>query len=252
MLLVVVVVLVCTFMAAITYGLGILPLHLDVKQNLRSISLFSGGLLIGAALCLAIPESIEIYNDTGNDTKWIGISIMLGFVCMVVTEQLSGDSHNENLDFGPVHHTGLVKSILDSSLTVGLIIHGAMDGISLGSAFHNEDITFVLSMVVIIHKLPTCFSLGCLLLQKGFSNDLVRNHILVFSLTTPVFAFSTWLVLLVTKSSDMVIGLLLLFSSGTFIYVLTHILSDFKDLNGKEIGILLMGIIIPALLGFMH
>ncbi|EGV63088.1 hypothetical protein PSN45_004643 [Yamadazyma tenuis] len=249
--------LICTFMGAISYGLGILPLHLDVNNHIKPVSLFSGGLLIGAALCLAIPESIENYTKNAkNDSKWIGISVMLGFVSMILVDQNYQKPERQEIsindyDVSPPP-SSIFKSILHTSLTLALLIHSAIDGISLGSAFHRDSITFVFSLVVIIHKLPTCFSLSCLLLQKGVNAEMVKIHILAFALTTPLFAILTWIALLAVNPSDTVIGILLLFSSGTFIYISTHILGEFKEMTFTEMGILIVGILVPGFLSFMH
>lgn len=260
-------------MGLLSYGVGILPLHLDINNQIKPVSLFSNGLLIGAALCLALPESIENYSNSGNDSKWIGISIMLGFVCMTLIDQkrTPGNSsstieinefmlHNED-DDNPTAATdgysylGMVsklKSILQVSLTLALLVHAMIDGIALGSSFHKDDISFVFSLIIIIHKLPTCFSLSCLLMQKRINITVIKFHVMVFVLTTPIMAFITWLVLLLIHGSDTVIGILLLFSSGTFIYILTHILNEFEDTSFSELGLLITGILIPGFLSFMH
>lgn len=260
MILVISIALITVVMGAISYGLGVVPLHLDVKNHIKPISLLSGGLLIGAALCLAIPESIENYNkNPGNDSKWIGISIMLGFLCMFLIDQ----SHREKSstheisvnEFELSYHVperSLIKSVLNNPLTLALILHSFVDGISLGSSFHNEDITFILSLIIIIHKLPTVFSLSCLLIQQNLDAKVIKFHILLFSLATPVSSIITWIVLLIFNSSDTLIGILLLFSSGTFIYILTHVLSEFRELEFHELGLLVVGILISGFLSFMH
>lgn len=264
-------------MGLLSYGVGILPLHLDINQQIKPVSLFSNGLLIGAALCLAIPESIENYNkNPGNDSKWIGISIMLGFISMILIDQkrvpantnstieinefmLYNDESNTNngggLDIHGYSYLSIankLKSISQVSLTLALLIHAMIDGIALGSSFHNDNISFVFSLIIIIHKLPTCFSLSCLLLQQRINISIIKFHILVFVLTTPIMTFITWLVLLMFKGSDTVIGILLLYSSGTFIYILTHILNEFKEISFSELGLLITGILIPGFLSFMH
>lgn len=252
--------LIIAFMGGISYGLGVVPLHLDVKNHIKPISLFSGGLLIGAALCLAIPESIENYTkNSGNDSKWIGISIMLGFLCMMLIDQSHKEkttSHEISVnEFEMNYHVperNLIKSVLKNSLTLALILHSFVDGISLGSSFHNEEITFILSLIIIIHKLPTVFSLSCLLIQQNLDAKIIKFHILLFSLATPVSSLVTWIILLVLNTSDTLIGILLLFSSGTFIYILTHVLSEFKELEFHELGLLVVGILIPGFLSFMH
>lgn len=252
---------ICIVMAIVTFGVSYLPLAVKElsQERINIISLCSVGILVSATLCIILPESIEtITSSDSSNSIYIGYSLLIGFVIMFAIDSVSKSLANEpplqNQWEEPVipmnSKRQQIKTIFQTSLTLALILHGLIDGIALGSALKNEDVSFVVAAIIIIHKLPTCFSLCCLLLKQGLEKSVIKLHLGVFALTTPISALLTWLVLSMINSDDFLIGVLLLFSSGNFIYIITHLLSDDIDLN--QLIYVFAGMLIPCILSLFH
>ena len=96
---------------------------------------------------------------------------------------------------------------------------------------------------ILVHKVPATIGLSSTLMHANLENKRVMKHVLVFTLTAPVVAILSYLLLSnlgltalglgsddkkgQNKSIGAGVGTLLLFSAGTFLYVSTiHILPE--------------------------
>ncbi|KAI7548359.1 hypothetical protein KC331_g4457 [Hortaea werneckii] len=127
-----------------------------------------------------------------------------------------------------------------SSTTLGLVIHAAADGIALGasSTTTSPNLSLIIFLALLIHKTPASFGLTTTLLKQGLSKRRARFHLLIFSLAAPVGALVTWFgagfVGLGGGEVDgdgdggreFSVGVLLLFSAGTFLYVAMHAMQE--------------------------
>lgn len=236
-------------MGITTFLGGLVPLKLELSSAMiNKISLFSMGILVGTSLVLIIPEGIEtLYKSLDKDSAasaptYIGLSLLFGFIVMYILDGLPVilASLNINLKFDPRAFStsnGLasipikdsLRSILDSSLTLGLIFHATVDGISLGSSFVGDDVAFrvIFFIVIIIHKLPTAFSLTSILMKENLNHQAIQLHLIVFSLMSPLSSIITYLIITFSKNNNQfVIGILFLFSAGTFLYVVNHVMTE--------------------------
>jgi len=183
-----------------------------------------------------------------------------------------GNSHNEILSF-----------------MIGLLTHSAVDGVALGavSAEGNADSLSILVFVALMaHKGPAAVSMTAFLKRKlKASGDLVQNRnniikqLIAFSLAAPLFAILTFVVLKSMKffttmdegegaenEMDDMLGYCLLFSGGTFLYVVTlHIIPEIKEwremdsdghkdegLTWTDLLILGVGAVVPSLFQHSH
>ena len=135
----------------------------------------------------------------------VALSLLLGFICMLVVEQLAGGhSHSHGASELPMHAPSSIefdaeldeleaeqsgaqnRSNASSSakskafpMTLGLVIHSIADGLALGVSFfsgHNEDAnTSALSLVVFL----------AIIVHKGTSNHLVERMALKRSQLLP-------------------------------------------------------------------
>lgn len=281
-------VILSVIMAITSYLAGLVPLKVPhgAKNLARIGSVLSMGLLVGTSLAVVIPEGIEsLYYSTANITAnptYIGVCLLSGFVTMYLIDNfasiwqslgMAGDT--ESSKFEPDSWAKKALTIVKTSLTLGLLVHSAVDGISLGSSFTKEDATLgiVFFIAIIIHKLPTAFSLTSILLKEELLASVIKLHLAVFSLVTPVFAISTYLFLsLLELDSEFTVSLLLLFSGGTFLYIVTHVLLEsvgshteyrpasgdsqetvagHSGLTGQEILVSIAGMIIPVFLSLL-
>ena len=215
------------------------------------------------------------HHDTASGVElhsWIGVALVLGFVFMLLVDQIGGHMHS---------HAGAVESSAGQNrnkitATLGLVVHAAADGIALGAAAstsqtHVEIIVFI---AIMLHKAPAAFGLVSFLLHEGFDRARIRKHLSVFALSAPVLAIVTYIGLN-QSGKDMLVnnnatGIAMLFSGGTFLYVATvHILpklakiSVSDQLNGSselahvgfsmiELALMVSGCLLPLVLALGH
>lgn len=168
----------------------------------------------------------------GNDLHGsIGVSLILGFVFMLLIDQLaSGVSHSA------VSLETSAQNRHKITATLGLVVHAAADGIALGAAAstsqtHIEMIVFV---AIMLHKAPAAFGLVSFLLHEGLDRNRIRRHLTLFSVAAPFMALLTYFGLGQSSkealTTNHVTGLAMLFSGGTFLYVATvHILPELNQ-----------------------
>lgn len=183
-------------------------------------------------------EEEEAAEEAGNPHKWIGLSLITGFILMYLIDSLPSHRHGadeppyiaiDNLggSMSPSPPGGGGSSTATTrpnSMTLGLVIHAAADGIALGasSASSNLALGAIIFIAIMLHKAPAAFGLTAVLLRGGgLGKRQVRTHLLVFSMAAPVGALFTWLVLGLLggggEGMQFWTGVLLLFSGGTFL-----------------------------------
>lgn len=232
---------------------GIIPLIFDLSDRLlRNFTIFGAGLLVGTALTVIIPEGIRallssvipIKNNaihqtedtmttnfisdscslaSENKAKIIGISLLLGFIIMLVIDQLSRRRKQQ------LHL---------STATIGLVVHAAADGIALGAAASTKqsDIEVIVFIAIMLHKAPAAFGLVSFLLHEGLTRREIRRHLIIFAVAAPIATIVTYLVIGRHGNSTLTefngTGIAMLFSGGTFLYVATvHILPELNQHN---------------------
>lgn len=244
------IVILALIMGLTSYLAGLIPLRLSLSQKqINLISFFSMGIILGTALVIAIPEGIEtLYQSVNDKTKelfprYIGLGLVTGFLIMYMIDNLSTILLSFNIELKPIteiHHSESYKelftSIFTSSLTLGLLFHGMVDGISLGSSFsksrEESSIELILFSSIIIHKLPTCFSLSSLLMKEKMNASFLKFHLLILASITPLSSILTFIFMsLFHLQNDFVVGNLLVFSGGTFLYVVTHVMLEVLSTN---------------------
>jgi len=204
--------------------------------------------------------------------SWIGVALVLGFVFMLLVDQIGGHMHS---------HAGASEPAAGQSrnkitATLGLVVHAAADGIALGAAAstsqtHVEIIVFI---AIMLHKAPAAFGLVSFLLHEGFDRTRIRKHLAVFAFSAPVLAIITFIGLNQsgkdTLMNNNATGIAMLFSGGTFLYVATvHILPKLarvpvsEQLNGSselghvgftivELALMVSGCLLPLILALGH
>ncbi|XP_073339416.1 zinc transporter ZIP9 [Pagrus major] len=290
------------------YVAGTIPLAVNFsEEKLKLITVLGAGLLCGTALAVIIPEGVHaLYEEIlegghhshgqagvveAPETKGevesvlsaggkhehsheqlhacIGVSLVLGFVFMLLVDQI-GSSH--------VHSTDDPESARATSskitTTLGLVVHAAADGVALGAAASTSQtsVQLIVFVAIMLHKAPAAFGLVSFLMHAGLERNRIRKHLLVFALAAPVLAMLTFLGL--SQSSKEALsdinatGVAMLFSAGTFLYVATvHVLPEVgggghshapnggnggKGLSKVEVGALVLGCLIPLVLSVGH
>lgn len=289
------------------YVAGTIPLAVNFsEERLKLITVLGAGLLCGTALAVIIPEGVHaLYEEIlegghhshgqvgvveASEAKaeeaalgasgkhehsheqlhaCIGVSLVLGFVFMLLVDQI-GSSH--------VHNTEDPESARVTSskitTTLGLVVHAAADGVALGAAASTSQtsVQLIVFVAIMLHKAPAAFGLVSFLMHAGLERNRIRKHLLVFALAAPVLAMLTFVGL--SQSSKEALsdvnatGVAMLFSAGTFLYVATvHVLPEVgggghshaaaggnggKGLSRVEVGALVLGCLIPLVLSVGH
>ena len=218
------------FIAA--FGFGYLPLKLDLSsKRVMQFTAIGAGVLISSAFLVVIPEGMEIIEgheeheeeeeEEGHEEEEhaiepsvLGMAMLVGFVVMLMLE-VFGLPH-------AVHHDE-DKDLLGISATIGLIIHAAADGLAIGASVSSSTETgLIVFVAIMLHKGPAAFGLASFLEHIKLEKQKSQLYLLIFALSSPIMAIVTFFALKdTTLATDENIGLALMFSAGTFIYVAT-------------------------------
>ncbi|XP_075988966.1 zinc/iron regulated transporter-related protein 102B [Anticarsia gemmatalis] len=225
-----------------SYVAGSIPLNVSMSEDkLQKVTVFGAGLLVGTALAVIIPEGVRsLFSERPHPTlgpkqltaeppshdddlhSVIGISLVLGFVFMLLVDQMSARFNDQS---NPVE-----KNV---TATVGLVVHAAADGIALGAAAttSHADVELIVFLAIMLHKAPAAFGLVTFLLHAGLERNRIRKHLLIFSCAAPLLALLTYFGIgnesKQTLSDFNATGIAMLFSAGTFLYVATvHVLPE--------------------------
>lgn len=164
-----------------SYLAGSIPLVVTLsEEKLKVVTIFGAGLLVGTALTVIIPEGIRalysgdshqmISSQAPNSVKThehneeteqpehsatIGLSLVLGFVFMMIVDQISSRRNKD--------------SDRNSTATIGLVVHAAADGVALGAAAttSHQDVEMIVFLAIMLHKAPAAFGLVSFLLHEG-------------------------------------------------------------------------------------
>jgi len=206
----------------------------------------------------------------------IGLMLVLGFVFMMLVDQLSSGS-------GHSHGTGAPdgQPVANITATLGLVVHAAADGVALGAAAKSshKEVEMIVFLAIMLHKAPAAFGLVTFLLSEGLDRVRIRRHLLVFAAAAPITALVTFFGLSQQNkenlSSSHTTGAAMLFSAGTFLYVSTvHVLPEIArsrpqttisslesgknsptgvgHFNKKELSVIVVGALLPLLLSIGH
>jgi zinc transporter 9 len=205
------------FFAVVVFGY--IPLSLELSSDhLKQLTAIGAGVLIGSAFLVIIPEGLESFEKDGGETQvefsTMGLVILCGFVLMLLLE-IFGLPH-------AVHHDE-DKDLLGLSATIGLVAHAAADGLAVGASISsNTETGLIVFIAIMLHKGPAAFGLTSFLKHIKIDDAKSRRYLLLFALSSPIVAILTFFALKDTSfATDDNIGIALLFSAGTFIYVAT-------------------------------
>jgi len=223
-----------------------------------------------------IPDFAETRGGGMEPHSLIGLMLVLGFVFMMLVDQLSSGS-------GHSHGTGVPDSQPSANITatLGLVVHAAADGVALGAAAKSshKEVEMIVFLAIMLHKAPAAFGLVTFLLSEGLDRTRIRRHLLVFAAAAPITALVTFFGLSQQNkenlSSSHTTGAAMLFSAGTFLYVSTvHVLPEIArsrpqstngslelgkssstgvgHFNKKELSVIVVGALLPLLLSIGH
>lgn len=181
----------------------------------------------------------EIHEEEDEHTSGLllGGAILGGFLLMLILEGsgIGHAVHEEHHDHDLEHNHGHIHHSSSGWLLLfGLTLHAATDGIAIGAAAASGSVTVTaaVALAVLIHKGPAAFSLGVFSMhEREYRNDSIRD-VLIFSLATPVMILLAFYAL--EDLETHIIGLTMLFSAGTFLYVAT--VDTLPEIHNPETG----------------
>jgi zinc transporter 9 len=182
-------------------------------------------------------HEVHIGEDEHTSGLLLGGAILTGFLLMLILEGsgMGHAVHEEHHDHNQEHnHEHIHHSSSGWLLLFGLTLHAATDGLAIGAAAASGSvsITVAVSLAVLIHKGPAAFSLGVFSMhERDNRNDSILD-VIIFSLATPVMILLAFFVL--EDLETHIIGLTMLFSAGTFLYVAT--VDTLPDIHNPETG----------------
>lgn len=222
-------------------------------------------------------EGNHQHKEQEDFSKTIGLSLVLGFVFMMLVDQISS-RHTPSND--PKDNQR------NPTATIGLVVHAAADGIALGAAAKtsHQDVEMIVFLAIMLHKAPAAFGLVSFLLHEGIERQRIRKHLAIFSASAPLLTLITYFGIAQeqkeTLSSVNATAVAMLFSAGTFLYVATvHVLPELihqqphfhssgpqyshleqgpgtpkptYGLTNIELGALISGALLPLLLTIGH
>ena len=197
------------------FGFGYIPLSLELSsKRLIQFTAVGAGVLIASAFLVIIPEGMEIMEQNAVEPSILGMAILGGFALMLILE-IFGLPH-------AVHHDE-DTDLLGLSATFGLLVHGAADGLAVGASVSSSTETgLIVFVAIMLHKGPAAFGLSSFLQHIKIDKQKSQMYLLLFAISSPIMAIATFFILKdTTLATDENIGLALMFSAGTFIYVAT-------------------------------
>lgn len=239
-------------MFAACIAVQLVPLRMDFSPLLlRKALALSVGMLAGTAIAVVVPEGIELLVEDQDAIAWkvpllflIGFPVLLGFLVMYIVDHhdILQEKFSQKGNRALENAHPYLRSILSTPLTLSLLLHSSVDGFALGVSTLDEhsSVHYIFYLMIILHKLPTALSFCVVLVQQGMAPDLIYAHIVAFSLATPIASLAAYPLAKFALSSNAHLALLLLFSSGTFLYSVVHLFlvdtqtNDYDELHNGQ------------------
>lgn len=164
---------------------------------------FAVGVLITIAFTHLLPESLELNPNA------ILISLV-GFLTFYLIEHfvMIHSCHEEGCE---VHSLGQMS-------VLGIGFHSLIDGIAIGVGFEvSSEIGFFTALAVLLHKLPEGINTMAIMLHSKMKKRKAIIYSLSVSAATIIGATLT--ILFTSDISESILGALLAFAAGSFIYI---------------------------------
>ena len=233
-----------TLLVSILSFSGILLLAMRAKKLERIVFIlvsFAIGALFGNTFFILIPESFALIEDT----RLIGILIVLGLVVMFIFEKMIHWHHCHHVSHK--HETaplGYISLVTDS-------LHNFTDGVLIAAAWMaSPSVGIATTVAVILHEIPQEISDFGVLLHAGFSKK--KALFLNFIAACAAILGAVITILLGTLTEQLIIYILP-FAAGGFIYLAgSDLIPELhKESKVKKSWIQLSAILVGLLLMFL-
>tara|TARA_B100000795_G_scaffold257541_1_gene230864 strand:+ start:128 stop:805 length:678 start_codon:yes stop_codon:yes gene_type:complete len=195
--------------ASVLFGVLMVVILKPIKKTVRLLLAFSGAYLLSVAVLHLLPE---VYDGT-NDTKILGICILIGVILQSVLESFSKGAEHGHIH---IHTSGKAFPTL---LFVSLCIHAFSEGLPIHHAGEN------LLWAIIVHKIPIAIILTTFLLDSNFSKKTIVIFLTVFGLMSPLGVLLSENIVIFEKYSTEITALII----GVFLHISTIILFESSE-----------------------
>ena len=184
-------------------------------------------------------------------------------------DSASGKVENQMNDQSSHHHERhevVSAERRRNTVTFGLLIHNAMDGMAMGAAkaavSSSAATQTIVFWAIMMHHVPASFGYATYLRNSGLEEHIVRRYVIIFSLAAPISTCLTFFILHpmflgVYSVSSQVVGSCLLFSAGTFlnvacVHALEEAKSGFPKWGLRQVLTLCLGAVVPGIVSWNH
>lgn len=200
------------------------------KKIVRLLLAFSGSYLLSITILHLMPEVF-----TGdNDSKTIGLLILIGIVLQSVLESFS-----KGAEHGHIHIHGH-ENKFPLLLFISLCIHAFSEGLPIEHANDN------LLWAIIVHKIPIAIVLTTYLMHSNFAKKTIFIYILVFGLMSPLGVLVADKIDFFSIYNREITAIII----GVFLHISTIILfegSENHSFNIKKFLAIILGIVLTIL-----
>lgn len=213
--------------ASVTVGVLLVLLLKPNKKIVQLLLAFSGAYLLSVAILHLLPE---VYSHS-QDTKMVGICILIGIILQSVLESFS-----KGAEHGHIHSHSDGKSF-PTLLFVSLCIHAFSEGLPIHHAGEN------LLWAIVVHKIPIAVVLTTYLLNTKYSKKTIIIFLGVFALMSPLGVLLSEELMLFEKYIMEITAVII----GVFLHIATVILfesSENHQFNLKKFLAILAGILL--------
>jgi len=216
-------------LGSVIFGVLLVLILKPSEKIVRLLLAFSGAYLLSVAILHLLPE---VYSHA-EDTKMIGICILLGIILQSVLESFS-----KGVEHGHIHSHSDGKAF-PTLLFVSLCIHAFSEGLPIR---HTGD---HLLWAIVVHKIPIAVVLTTFLLNAKFSKSTIFIFLAVFGLMSPLGVLLSEEIMLFEKYIMEITAVII----GVFLHISTVILfesSENHKFNLKKFLAIIAGVLLTV------
>jgi ZIP family zinc transporter/zinc and cadmium transporter len=173
------------------------------KKNSVFLISFAAGIMLTISFLHILPEAYEIFPN-------VWIATFIGFLCFYILQDIVmfHPCHDEECE---IHRLGILSFI-------GLTTHSLLDGIAIAVGFEaGHNLGILTTIAVLLHEIPEGITITGILLHSKITKLKIWLYSLIVALATPMGAISGHL--FIKNLPKEVLGFLLAFTAGSFIYL---------------------------------
>lgn len=216
------------------WGSGMLSMYFlkESTKYIKYLLAFTGAFILGITFIHLVPVAYL------SGTYWVGILVLAGFLVQLILENLS-----KGIEHGHIHQASGYNRWFAWQVLLGLSVHSFIEGMPLAENLydlmdhscdlhdhhhghqHHSHQGSHLFWGIIAHHIPAALALVALFLGAGFTRLKTGLALLVFTLMTPLGAYSAGMISWTEEGFSYLIALVI----GTFLHVATTILFEQEE-----------------------